>query len=230
MTEKGCSEHRKNRRRKRIRQCCAGLLIFNFILLVLILIIWAILQPRKPRFVLQDATIFAFNVSSPNYLTSNIQITIYSRNPNDKIGIYYDKLDVYGSYRNQQITYYTSIPPTYQGHKDVNVWSPLITGNERAGGAVQRRLPQPGPGLRYHHVVNQDRWTGEMENWKLHNWQVPDREQEAERAAAAGDEGDRWGNGCRNWEGAVPEPFDALEKQDLLLLVREPDLELGLCE
>uniref|UniRef100_A0A5B6Z8L1 Late embryogenesis abundant protein LEA-2 subgroup domain-containing protein n=1 Tax=Davidia involucrata TaxID=16924 RepID=A0A5B6Z8L1_DAVIN len=128
MSEKQCSEHRRNKRRRLFKRCCAGLLIFNFILLFLILIIWAILQPKKPRFILQDATVFAFNVSSPNFLTSNIQVTIYSRNPNNKIGIYYDKLDVFATYRSQQITYYTSIPPTYQGHKDVNVWSPQISG------------------------------------------------------------------------------------------------------
>ncbi|XP_059646590.1 NDR1/HIN1-like protein 1 [Cornus florida] len=150
MSVKDCSHH-KDRRRKLIRRFCAGLLIFNLILLIMILLVWAILQPKKPRFILQDATVYAFNVSAPNFVTSTIQITISSRNPNDKIGIYYDKLDVYAIYRSQQITYYTGIPPTYQGHKDVNVWSPFISGvnvpvapyngialsQEQAGGSVQ---------------------------------------------------------------------------------------------
>ncbi|KAK2982082.1 hypothetical protein RJ640_003207 [Escallonia rubra] len=149
MSVKECSHH-KHKWRKRARRCCAGLLIFNFILLVLILIVWAILEPKKPKFVIQDATIFAFNVSAPNILTSNIQVTITSRNPNDKIGVYYDRLDVFATYRSQQITYYTAIPPIYQGHKDVNVWSPFIYGTnvpvapyngvalsqDQAGGAI----------------------------------------------------------------------------------------------
>jgi len=124
---KECSHH-KGRRHKRLRRCCAGILIFNFILLIIILLIWAILQPKKPQFIIQDATIYAFNVSAPNIITSSIQVTIYSRNPNDKIGVYYDKLDVFATYRSQQITYYTAIPSVYQGHKDVNVWSPFISG------------------------------------------------------------------------------------------------------
>jgi len=124
---KECSHH-KDRRRKRLRRCCAGLLIFNFILLIIILLIWAILQPKKPQFIIQDATIYAFNVSAPYFITSSIQVTIYSRNPNDKIGVNYDKLDVFATYRSQQITFYTAIPPVYQGHKDVNVWSPFISG------------------------------------------------------------------------------------------------------
>ncbi|XP_052177062.1 NDR1/HIN1-like protein 1 [Diospyros lotus] len=127
MSEK-CSHHR-GKWRKRLRPICAGLLIFNFILLVVILIIWAILQPKKPRFVLQDATVYAFNVSGGTFLTSNFQVTIASRNPNDKIGIYYDRLDVYATYHSQQITLYTRIPSVYQGHKDVNVWSPFVSGN-----------------------------------------------------------------------------------------------------
>ncbi|KAL3536040.1 hypothetical protein ACH5RR_004501 [Cinchona calisaya] len=126
--EKECTHH-KEKKKRIIWRLCAGLIIFNFILLLLILLIWAVLQPKKPRFILQDATVFNFNVSAPNILTSSIQVTIYSRNPNDKIGIYYDKLDVYATYNNQQITYYTAIPSVYQGHKDVNVWSPFILGN-----------------------------------------------------------------------------------------------------
>lgn len=55
-------------------------------------------------------------------------MTISARNPNSKIGIYYDKLDVYATYHSQQITYFTVIQPVYQGHKDVNIWSPFVYG------------------------------------------------------------------------------------------------------
>ncbi|KAK6145741.1 hypothetical protein DH2020_022561 [Rehmannia glutinosa] len=128
MSEKVCSHH-KSKRRKVLRRCCAGFLVFSFIVLFVFLIIWAILQPKKPRFTLQDATIFTLNVSAPNVISTTVQVTINSRNPNSRIGVYYDKLDVYANYHNQQITYYTVIPPVYQGHKDVNVWSPFIYGN-----------------------------------------------------------------------------------------------------
>ncbi|KAI5679633.1 hypothetical protein M9H77_00860 [Catharanthus roseus] len=128
MSKKECSHH-KGKKKKFFRRLFAGILIFIFIVLLIVLLVWAILQPHKPRFTLQDATIFTFNVSATNILSTTIQVTIYSRNPNDKIGIYYTKADVYATYRSQQITYYTTIPPVYQGHKDVNVWSPFIYGN-----------------------------------------------------------------------------------------------------
>ncbi|CAA3025096.1 NDR1/HIN1-like protein 1 [Olea europaea var. sylvestris] len=128
MTEEKCADDHSERRII-IRRCCTGLLIFTFTILVIILLIWAILQPKKPHFTLQDATIFSLNVSSPNIISSSIQVTINSRNPNSRIGIYYEKMEVYATYHNQQITYYTVIPPVYQGHKDINIWSPFVYGS-----------------------------------------------------------------------------------------------------
>ncbi|KVI08387.1 Late embryogenesis abundant protein, LEA-14 [Cynara cardunculus var. scolymus] len=127
MSVKECTHH-KNKGRNLLRRLCAGFLILAFIVLLTFLITWAILQPKKPRFTLQDATIYSFNVSAPILLSSNFQITVSSRNPNDRIGVYYDKLDVFASYHSQQITYFTAIQPVYQGHKDTNVWSPFIYG------------------------------------------------------------------------------------------------------
>ncbi|XP_047311181.1 NDR1/HIN1-like protein 1 [Impatiens glandulifera] len=124
---KECSHH-KGKQKKKIQRLCGGLFICLFILLLVFLIIWAVLQPRKPRFVLQDATVFNFNVSAPNLLSSNFQVTVAAHNPNERIGIFYDTLDAFAVYQSQQITYYTAIPPVYQGHKDNNVWSPFLYG------------------------------------------------------------------------------------------------------
>ncbi|KAG8374038.1 hypothetical protein BUALT_Bualt11G0089400 [Buddleja alternifolia] len=128
MSVKVC-DHHKSKRHKYLRRFCAGLLIFCFIILLIVLIVWSVLQPRKPRFILQDATIFNLNVSAPNVISTTVQVTVNSRNPNSKIGIYYDRMNVYATYHNQQITYYTVIPAVYQGHKEVNVWSPFLYGN-----------------------------------------------------------------------------------------------------
>ncbi|KAJ4823747.1 NDR1/HIN1-like protein 1 [Turnera subulata] len=127
MSAKDCGNH-GHKRRKLFRRIFWGIVIFLFIVLLVVLLVWAILRPSKPKFILQDTTVYAFNTSVQNFLTSNFQVTLSSRNPNDKIGIYYDRLDVYATYRNQQITLRTALPPTYQGHKEVNVWSPFIYG------------------------------------------------------------------------------------------------------
>ncbi|KAH0746766.1 hypothetical protein KY285_008423 [Solanum tuberosum] len=130
MTEKDCSHHIDDERHNLQRRLITALIAFVTLILFTILLIFLILRPTKPHFILQDATVYAFNTSTPfNFLTTNIQITIASRNPNDKIGIYYDKLDVYATYRGQQVTLPTLLPQTYQGHKDVSIWSPFVYGN-----------------------------------------------------------------------------------------------------
>lgn len=125
-----CPEHCHNKWRKFWWRVLKYGSVILFILLVIVLITWAILHPHKPRFVLQDTTLYAFNVSSnPNLLTSTFQVTVSSNNPNDNIGIYYDRMDIYAAYRDQQITLRTRIPRSYEGNKDVDVWSPIIYGN-----------------------------------------------------------------------------------------------------
>ncbi|KAL8217073.1 hypothetical protein R6Q57_023910 [Mikania cordata] len=127
MSVKHCSHHGHNKK-KIIKRILIGLAILVAILLLIFFITWAILQPKKPQFVLQDATIYGFNVSAPILLSSNFQVTVSARNPNSKIGIYYDQLTIFATYHSQQITYFTVIQPVYQGHKDLNVWSPFVYG------------------------------------------------------------------------------------------------------
>ncbi|KAK7272249.1 hypothetical protein RJT34_28729 [Clitoria ternatea] len=135
---KGC-DHHDEERRQLLRRVFAGILGFIFLVLLVVFLIWIILRPTKPRFILQDATVYAFNLSStgdtpslatptPNTLTLTMQATLSAINPNNRIGIYYQKLDAYASYRGQQISLATELPPTYQGHRDTTVWSPFLYG------------------------------------------------------------------------------------------------------
>ncbi|KAH1084402.1 hypothetical protein J1N35_024163 [Gossypium stocksii] len=76
--------------------------------------------PANPNFTFLDATIYAFNATTVNFLTPNFQITVRSQNPNDDISIYYDRLNVYSSYRYQEITFRTRFPQTYKDHNEEN--------------------------------------------------------------------------------------------------------------
>ncbi|CAH8354651.1 unnamed protein product [Eruca vesicaria subsp. sativa] len=130
MPVKECGSHGSNSPRllNFIRRRIIFIVILTIVTIIISVLTYIMLHPPKPRFILQDATVFTFNVSGnpPNLLTSNLQTTLISRNPDGKTGIYYDRLDVYASYHNQQITLATTIMPTYQGHKEVIVWSPFI--------------------------------------------------------------------------------------------------------
>ncbi|KAK9293093.1 hypothetical protein L1049_021078 [Liquidambar formosana] len=101
---------------------------FFFSLLSLIILIWLILHPTKPKFSLKEADIYQLNLSGSHLLNSSIQITLLSKNPNQKVGIYYDELHAYASYKGQQITVDTSLPPFYQGHEDSNLLTASLVG------------------------------------------------------------------------------------------------------
>ncbi|XP_065867356.1 NDR1/HIN1-like protein 1 [Euphorbia lathyris] len=126
MCEKRC-DHGRHDKIKMYFWLFLGLIVITGLIILLIL---AILQPHKPRFILQDATVTALSLSgSRDFLNCNIQVTVSSENPNERIGIYFEKLDIYASYRNQQITLPTELPRSYLGHKDTTIWSPFIDGN-----------------------------------------------------------------------------------------------------
>ncbi|PKA66814.1 Putative syntaxin-24 [Apostasia shenzhenica] len=128
MPKKDCGNHGSYYRHKLYRRIFACVLSLIILVLFVILVIWLVLRPTKPKFLLQDVSVYQFDLSGTNSLSSNLQITISSRNPNDRIGIYYDRLDIYAEYHNQQITGATSLPTGYQGHNDVNIWSPYLNG------------------------------------------------------------------------------------------------------
>lgn len=125
MSKEYCESHKKI---KLYRPIFFAFLAFIAIVLLTVFIIWLVLRPTHPRFVLQDAVIYQFNATAASFLTTALRVTLLSRNPNDGIGVYYDRLDVYGAYRNQQITLPAGILPSYQGHKEITVWSPVLTG------------------------------------------------------------------------------------------------------
>lgn len=71
-----------------------------FLVGLTILIVWLVLRPTKPTFYLRDATLFQFNLSlSDNLLATVAQATVASYNSNGRIGVYYDRLDVFATYQ-----------------------------------------------------------------------------------------------------------------------------------
>ncbi|XP_047309576.1 NDR1/HIN1-like protein 12 [Impatiens glandulifera] len=107
-------------------------LIVKIIVIIIFLII-RFVHPSKPEFIIQDATIFTFNLctgeppSSTTLLSSTLQITIASKNQNGlSADIYYHELSIYGEYKNQRVTYETDIPRSYQKNMEDNVWSLFI--------------------------------------------------------------------------------------------------------
>lgn len=114
--------------------CCIGILCSILAAIVIILgitalVLYLVLQPKTPDFSVSDATITSFNLSaqplsSSNavsgaslYLNADVTFNVTAENPNKKIGIYYDEVDVTLFYGDQDIGE-GAIPGFYQGHKN----------------------------------------------------------------------------------------------------------------
>nr|WIW57624.1 late embryogenesis abundant protein LEA54 [Pinus tabuliformis] len=128
VTHKDCGCHGHWWEEMPFRRFLQSLLMLLFIVPFVILIIFLALHPHKPGFYLQNATVSVLNVSDI-LLTSSLQFTVVSRNPNDRIGVIYDSLSTYALYLDQQITAKFSLPPFYQYPKDISVLAPILYGN-----------------------------------------------------------------------------------------------------
>ncbi|KAG6535872.1 NDR1/HIN1-like protein 1 [Zingiber officinale] len=116
-------------RRRIYRRIIACILFLITLVLLIILIVWLVLRPTKPRFYLQDASLVQLNLTAnAAILTTFLQVTISSRNPNDRIGIYYNRLVAYARYNSQQITSSTVLPPVYLAPHEQVIWSPFLFG------------------------------------------------------------------------------------------------------
>ncbi|GAV73261.1 LEA_2 domain-containing protein [Cephalotus follicularis] len=113
---------------KRYKKLFFALSTFFTTLLALVFLLWLILHPSKPQFSLEEADIYQLSLSAPHLLNSSVQLTLLSKNPNKKVGIYYDQIQVYAAYKGQQITVDTSLPPYYQGHEDTNLLTASLVG------------------------------------------------------------------------------------------------------
>ncbi|KAG7035776.1 NDR1/HIN1-like protein 1, partial [Cucurbita argyrosperma subsp. argyrosperma] len=96
---------------------------------LLILLLWLILRPSKPEFALRQADVYQLNLIDLHLLNSSIQLTLSSKNPNQKMGIFYDQLQVYAAYKGQQITMGTSLPGFYQGQEESNLLTAFLAGS-----------------------------------------------------------------------------------------------------
>ncbi|XP_006659018.2 NDR1/HIN1-like protein 1 [Oryza brachyantha] len=137
MSIKHCEQHKECERQRLYRRCCAVIFAIILLLLLIVLIVWLVLRPTKPHFYLNDLTVVCLNVTTGgaanSYYYSNLavtmQATLAARNSNERVGIYFDRADVYAEYKGLRITVPTSLPPVYQGHPDLTVWSPFLSGN-----------------------------------------------------------------------------------------------------
>ncbi|KAL0857746.1 hypothetical protein Bca101_062900 [Brassica carinata] len=108
--------------------CCILSLICNILIAVAVilavtaLLTWLIFRPNAVKFYLTDANLNRFSLDSNNNsnLHYNLDLNFTFRNPNQRLGVYYDAIRVSGYYGEQRFGY-VDVSPFYQGHKNTTV-------------------------------------------------------------------------------------------------------------
>ncbi|GLT46366.1 hypothetical protein SLA2020_201260 [Shorea laevis] len=93
------------------------------------LIFWLIFRPNIVKFHVTDASLTQFNLTSDNNLHYNLALNITVRNPNKKIGIYYDRIEANAYYEDQRFAT-QQLTPFYQDHKNTSYLNPSFQGQK----------------------------------------------------------------------------------------------------
>lgn len=114
----------RNRRRTIIRAFIA----FWIAIGITVLIIWLVYRPNKIKFSVENAYLTNFTLTtSPSYLDYDLYTTVSIRNPNKKIGVYYDRLEASAFYSGYRFGW-IPLPTFYQGHKNTTMLFPSFDG------------------------------------------------------------------------------------------------------
>ncbi|GLT47705.1 hypothetical protein SLA2020_213760 [Shorea laevis] len=116
------------------RCCLLSFLVKLIVTAVIILglaalIFWLIFRPNIVKFHVTDASLTQFNLSSDNNLHYKLAANITVRNPNKKIGIYYDRIEANAYYEDQRFAT-QQLTPFYQGHKNTSYLNPSFQGQK----------------------------------------------------------------------------------------------------
>ncbi|XP_059428289.1 NDR1/HIN1-like protein 10 [Corylus avellana] len=126
--------------RSRGDDCCLFDFLFQLIGSVAVvaglavLVFWLIFHPSRVKFHVTDASLitqfnFTTTTTNNNMLYYNLYLNVTIRNPNEKIGIYYDRIEANAFYVGQRFST-EALAPFYQGHKNTTVLSPAFKGQQ----------------------------------------------------------------------------------------------------
>lgn len=96
---------------------CQILITILIIVGIFALIVWLIFRPNTVKFHVTDAVLSEFNINNNNTLHYNLGLNLTIRNPNKRIGIYYDKIEARAFYRGQRFRT-IDLQTFYQGKKN----------------------------------------------------------------------------------------------------------------
>eukprot|EP01018_Ginkgo_biloba_P018520 Gb_00667 [translate_table: standard] len=111
----------------RLRFLCAIVSGLIVVVGLTVLIIWLSLQPHKPKYYLDYGSVSQFKITSDGLVDTNVRFNITTRNSNRRIGIYYDRIQLFLLYDDEEIGW-ASLSPFYQGHKNTTFLHANVAG------------------------------------------------------------------------------------------------------
>ncbi|GER41840.1 late embryogenesis abundant protein [Striga asiatica] len=120
--------------------CCCGCLVncictcvFQIILTILIVVgivvfvLWLVFRPNTVRFHATGASLTEFSLDGNNTLRYDLTVNLTIRNPNSRIGIYYDRIEARALYQGQRFAS-VDLQRFYQGHKSTREATAVFRG------------------------------------------------------------------------------------------------------
>lgn len=101
-----------------LRYIAIAILALILLAAIVVLITWLVLKPKHLVYTIENASIENFNLTDANHLYSNFDFTIRTYNPNSRVSIYYDSLEVSVGYEDQTLAT-NGVQPFLQHHRNV---------------------------------------------------------------------------------------------------------------
>ncbi|KAL3620134.1 hypothetical protein CASFOL_035046 [Castilleja foliolosa] len=123
-----------------LRYIACALLGLIVLVGLIVLITWLAVQPKKLKYTLEQGSITRYNLSKHDHLNANFHFVLRANNPNKRISLYYDKIDVTVSYEDQTLSV-NNVHPFYQPRRNVtHLGMDLMAKDAVVYGAVARDL------------------------------------------------------------------------------------------
>ncbi|KAJ7959986.1 Late embryogenesis abundant protein [Quillaja saponaria] len=118
------------------RSCCCKCICWIVSLLLLLIIaigitvgiLFLVFRPKLPKFSVDRLEITQFNLTDDQNLSASFDLTITARNPNKRIGIYYEGGSNIGVWYTDTKLCQGALPKFYQGHRNTTVLNLPLTG------------------------------------------------------------------------------------------------------
>ncbi|VVA93953.1 unnamed protein product [Arabis nemorensis] len=111
-------------------------------LAVAVAVIYFVFRPKLPQYEVDSLRVSNLGINLDLSLSAEFKVEITARNPNKRIGIYYEKGGHIGVWYTKTKLCEGPIPRFYQGHRNVTKLNVALTGRAQYGNTVLSALQQ----------------------------------------------------------------------------------------